>query len=117
MIVTGAGVDLEDFEVRGDPVRYRAEFDQDAVRPSTAVVATLAAVTGADPTEMEPLYDSVDTDALDAVLGARSARDSPVSVTVDVGGYEVEISSDGVVDVDPSETASPSARGEWVSIE
>lgn len=105
MMATEAGVDLEGLEVRGDPVRYRVTFDQEDVRPSAAVVAAVSTVTDADPIEMPALYDSVDPDALDALFDGYRGRERPVSVTIQIGDYEVVISNDGVVDIAPPETA------------
>jgi len=117
MIRTEAGVALEGLEVRGDPVRYRVTYDQSDVSPSAAVVAAIATVTDADPTEMRPLYDSVDPDALDTVLEASSGQQRPISVTIDVGEYEIEISNDGIVDIDPPGTPSLDGRRDVTSLE
>ena len=38
----------------------RMEFDWTEIAPSTAVIELLAEESGQDPTELEPLYESVD---------------------------------------------------------
>ncbi|KOX92416.1 hypothetical protein AMS69_13700 [Haloarcula rubripromontorii] len=44
--------------------------------PSEAVVAAVAAACNRDPLEMDPLYESIDPDALNAVFRSRPNTDS-----------------------------------------
>lgn len=75
---------------------YRATFDADAVGPSTAVVGAVSAVVGADPTELAPLYATVDPDALDALVGGRHPS-GHVSVSFTLAGHDVTLSAGRVV--------------------
>lgn len=61
----------------------------DAARePSEAVVMAVAERKGVGPTEVPPLHDVIDPDALDDVFrGRRSGR-----VTFEYAGYEVTVS-------------------------
>lgn len=73
--------------------------------PSMAVVEAIADHEGVDPIDLErPLFDVVDTDALDAFIGhdgSPPASNAEVRFTYD--GYRVRVSGDGSVDVTPSE--------------
>lgn len=65
-------------------------------RPSTAVLETVAAVEGCEPTDLEtPLYECVDPEALDALVA------SPLrgEVRFSYHGYELTVDGRGNVDV------------------
>lgn len=84
----------------------RAEYDWSEVAPSTAVVETVAVVADEPPTELRPLQETVDSDALDTLV-ASDGIDSPdgdVSVSFTLAGQDVLVESDGTVAVWP-ETA------------
>ncbi|MDZ5812419.1 HalOD1 output domain-containing protein [Halorubrum sp. AD140] len=69
-------------------------------QPSTAVIEALAASTGRDPTAMPPLYDYVDPDALDALLGSRTGDpEDSVTVSFAYDGVAVRVASSGWVEV------------------
>lgn len=75
----------------------RAVHDWAHISPSTVLIETIADVTDRTPTEMEPLYDSVDPDALDALLKndgtAHLAQALSISFTFE--GFHVTLRSDG----------------------
>ncbi len=71
---------------------------------SLAVVGALAAVRGVDGTDLPPLQESVDTDALDALFDGGPSAD--LSVTFVVDDAEVTVSGLGRVHVRAS---APSA--------
>lgn len=76
------------------------------VSPSTSVIEEVATREGVDPTELDqPLYHAIDPDALDTLV--RSSADAPspssLSITFTYHGYEVSVSSDGVVDLERRE--------------
>jgi len=90
----------------GEPVpdsnsTIQTEFDWESVTPSTAVIETIAIAANTDPSEVEPLYDSVDSDALDRLLQSTGTRPTNGSTTVSfaVSEYEVSVHSDGTVAV------------------
>ena len=81
---------------------YRARFTwNDATTPSTAIVETLAAIEGRDPTEYPPLRRCVNTDSLDELLRRRSARRETEGVEVEFAysRYRIAVSSNGIVSV------------------
>ncbi|WP_158600514.1 HalOD1 output domain-containing protein [Haloarcula sp. Atlit-7R] len=85
---------------------YHHQYDWDA--PGTlgqAVISAVAAATGTDSTELEPLYNHVDPDALDALFRPLST-DHPRatgSVSLVVDGYDVTVYSHGEIIVHLSE--------------
>lgn len=69
---------------------------------SERVVHAVARARDVDPLELDPLYDSVDPDALERLFDASSASDSAVQgrIVFGMAGCEVTVRSDGRVDVD-----------------
>lgn len=78
---------------------YHARFDSS---PATAVVEAIAAISDADPSELDPLYATVDGDALDQLLSfpAPPGRSGDLSVTFRYQGYAVTVHSYGVIRVE-----------------
>ncbi len=70
---------------------------------STTVVHALADAKDVDPLELDPLYEALDPDALDALFaptdGSGSARHGKVQFVTN--GYEVEVTSTGRVHLTP----------------
>ena len=82
----------------GSPDRnvFEKEFDPAEEDPSTILIDTIAYIHNADPVTLDPLAETVDTDALDALLTARSAPDErPIEVTFSYEGLFICIRSDG----------------------
>jgi len=77
----------------------RDMYDWSTVTPSTAVVETIAAHADCDATRLDPLYDTIDPDGLDAVVRSNADRETEnsVSVSLEHAGYEVTVYSAGVV--------------------
>lgn len=71
--------------------------------PSRAVVERIAAEEGTDPTELPPLYGSIDPDALDDFFSRGRATDAQSSgrVRFRYAGYDVAVRGDGDVTLDP----------------
>ncbi|GAB3691787.1 hypothetical protein GCM10028857_29610 [Salinarchaeum chitinilyticum] len=67
--------------------------------PSLAVATAIADATGSDPTTMAPLYETVDTDALNRLL----RTDASVEIVFEYEGHAVEVQGDGGVTVDGDE--------------
>ena len=86
----------------------RMEYDWTATTPSVAVIETVAVARNREPTRLEPLYEAVDPDALDALI--RSIGDSPVAdgatVVFEVTDKSVTVHGDGAVVVRPGESAT-----------
>lgn len=64
--------------------------------PAEAVVTAVAEATGQSPLAMDPLWETVDAGALNAVFDGTEERASSVSVTFDYCGQRVTVTSDGV---------------------
>lgn len=81
----------------------RAEFDWSAVAPSTAVIEAVAIATDREPMALEPLYDAIDPEALDAFVLSTKTRPTAATSTVAFGldGHDVTVHCDGTVVVRP----------------
>lgn len=77
--------------------------------PCTAIVEVVAEATGREPTDLPPLYESIETDALDALVS--TSTDASTRVTFDYAGVEVTVRSNGEFEVrtDGAEAHGPSA--------
>lgn len=71
------------------------------------MVETIARREGADPSDLPPLYDAVDTDALDRLAGPRGAGTGDVEVTFAYQGYRVTVRGDGRVSLAGVERPGP----------
>lgn len=72
---------------------YRVTYDEPMDSPSMAVVRAVAALEDVEPVAVDPLYDAVDPDALDALVSSADADgDGDLRVSVTVGEYRVTIS-------------------------
>lgn len=68
--------------------------------PSAAVVQAVGAMTDREPTSLDPLYETIDPDALDALCTNSDAADP--SVTFQYHGFSVTVEgTDRVVVVEP----------------
>lgn len=87
----------------GNRVEKRQQYDWEETDPSVAVIETLAATTGREPTALDVLFDHVDPEALDALIrssvGTEHEADTLVGFAVE--GYRVTVSGDGYVSVSP----------------
>lgn len=83
--------------------------DDDRRPVSERVVAAVCSELEADPTEVEPLYDAVDPEAIDALFpAAPDAADDPArQFTFTYEGYVVDVAADGTVDLSQAESGSP----------
>lgn len=77
---------------------------------STALVQEIAAAEGVDPTELPPLYDAIDTDALDALVQQSGAAD--VTVEFDYGNYRIHIGGTREITITPSDRPTGEAPAE-----
>ena len=72
--------------------------DEDAP-PSQSVVERVAAREGVDHTELTPLFDAIDPDALDKLLDTNGRTESAVQISFTYHGYDVTVTGDGAVRV------------------
>jgi hypothetical protein len=63
---------------------------------SSAVVCAVAAVSDTEVTALDPLYDVIDPDALDAAISSLD-EDAGGYITFTYAGYEVLVRSDGQI--------------------
>lgn len=107
-VVSGVGVETVAYHEDTETVRTR--FDQEKTAASTAVVATLAEVTGTDVVDMDPLHDSVDPEALDSAVRVRDGTEGDVHVTFTHEDHEISVYSYGLVRIS-AERGPPSGNG------
>lgn len=101
MGATHTGVTLESLEFHRGSGTYRARYDEETTAASMAVVTAVTEVLDADPVDLTPLFDSVDTDALDELVDGETATDGSVHTSFPFEDHEIGVSSDGVVAVTP----------------
>lgn len=93
---------MKDTEIhRGDgesrTSEHRYEWDRE-LELSIAVIEAVADVANSNPTELEPLGNYIDPDALDRLFGPRDSHDTlEGSVSFPLGEYFVEVHSDGQI--------------------
>jgi hypothetical protein len=77
--------------------RYEAGSEQ---TPATAVVEAVARAEGVDATELPPLYDDVDMDALNRLFdGGKSVTGPGTVLTFQVDNWNVFVNTDGRIRV------------------
>ena len=81
----------------------RHTYDWKATRPSAAVVEMVAIATDREPIGLQPLFEAIDPEALDALL-ARDGdeRSADTYVSLRYAGHDVTVRSDGEVEVTPT---------------
>jgi hypothetical protein len=92
----------------GDTEAVETAYNWSETPPTQAVIEAVAIATNREPTDMDPLYDAVDPDALDAILvdGERAVpQDLVVSFTY--MDCEVVLRANGDVMVEPLEETGP----------
>lgn len=93
--------DPEDTAAAGEST-HLASFDpDDGERASEAVVTAVATLDGTSPVELDPLYDVVEPDALDALIthARRTDATGTHELRFSYEGYDVDVSSDGRIRV------------------
>lgn len=89
---------------------YDTQYDMEsAVTPTEAVVEALTAVENVGPQELDPLYETIDGEALDRLFAhADETGESPAILSFTVDGWNVFVSGDGQIRVcDPDVTVDP----------
>lgn len=90
----------------GPDGEIRAEYDWSTVAPSLAVIETIAIALDREPTTIEPLFESVDPDALDRLVhsdGFSSADGGPYVRFTHVG-HDVTVHAGGTVVTRPTDS-------------
>lgn len=72
-------------------------------RPSESVVTAIESLTDEPATELTPLYDAIEPDALDALFEHARRTDQPgrQRLTFTYAGYEIAVHGDGTLEVTP----------------
>ncbi|PSQ15691.1 hypothetical protein BRD00_13610 [Halobacteriales archaeon QS_8_69_26] len=89
----------ESVRERGADGTVRAQYDWAATPPPIAVAETVAVALDRKATAFEPLYESVDPDALDALVQSKASSATPgeVTVTFPVADRQVTVHGSGEV--------------------
>lgn len=81
---------------------------------SYTLVRAVSAVTGDDPRTIDPLYASVDPDALDTLVrSARNERPSTLAITFFYHGCYVTVRESGTVRIRPCAGAIEQSHSGW----
>ena len=97
---------IDGVEFDTDTDTFWTTYDSARDSLSLAVVAVVAAVEECAPTDLSPLHDAVDTDALERLFDAPSGQlQTPTSTSFRYEGYEVTVSSEELVQVTPLDDA------------
>ena len=75
----------------------RAQYEWSSTDPSTAVIEAVSAVVEREPTKIEPLYSTIDPDALNAAI--RSGSDAATTVSFPFAGRRVTVPGTGEIAV------------------
>lgn len=89
----------------GDGWPVSARYDWSSKSPAMAVIETVAAAVDQQPSDLDRLYEHVDTDALDAFIQSYSPGGSDVTLTFSYAGHLVSVDATGEVVVRQSESA------------
>lgn len=81
----------------------QAEYDWSLLAPSTAVIETVAIATNREPTGLDSLFETVDPEALDALVRSSGPHTTERDVTVRFGfaGHDVTVQNNGMVVIEP----------------
>ncbi|WP_436908947.1 HalOD1 output domain-containing protein [Halosimplex marinum] len=93
----GSGVDSPAGGSADEPIVLRHDWTGRR-EPATAVVQAVAVAANSAVSELEPLGNAVDPDALDGLVD-REGDGSPVKVSFEYEGTEVGVRSDGTITV------------------
>ena len=86
---------------RADP-HVEGRANGGATPPSRAVVKAVAQAADRDPSALEPLYEAIDPDALDAIYRSRrETQSSALRVSFSYASFEVTVGPTGAVEVSP----------------
>jgi hypothetical protein len=75
----------------------REQYEWSSTDPATAVIEAVSAVVDRDPTEIEPLYGTIDPDALNSAI--RSGADAATTVSFPFAGRRVTVHGTGEIAV------------------
>lgn len=83
---------------------YQTKFDPDSDSSSAVIAEAIAAIEGRDAKNLEPLYQSFDSDALDRLIESTdNKKESIIDIEFTTNGYEITVSSEGTILLQPEE--------------
>lgn len=99
-LVRGTGTPfVSDFSPSGGyerrPDTFHLTFDPEAEPASHAVVKAAAFVHNVEPTDLSPLGDVLDPDALDALVGSGTTNEAPLEVSFTYESLEIQVICEG----------------------
>ena len=112
MVSTKAGFEFDSETYHRSSATHRFAYDPASTPAHMAVVSALSTVLDVGPTDMEPLAETVDTDALDALVRDVDPVDGEVEVAWTQAGFAVTVHSRGVVTLSPSGDGGPRSTAE-----
>lgn len=86
-----------------DTGAVHSRYDWSVTAPSIAVIQTVAAISGKEPTSLPKLFEAIDPDSLDAICSREASipESEPIHVMFSYYGHVVTVKSDGEVIVTP----------------
>lgn len=100
MVTTASGIELASFVHDAESGTYRARYDRERIPASLAVVAARAAVSNVDANELPPLFQFVDTDALEALTADSDRESDGFELSFAFAGHRVTVYGDGRLRID-----------------
>lgn len=93
--------DLDDTMADPEKGTHRIEFTYESDPPSVVVVEAVAALTGKEVQELDPLYNTIDPDTLDKLFRptVKGVHQGDGQISFTYHGYDVTVRSYGVIDI------------------
>lgn len=101
MSTHSTGIELQSLEYSPDTESYRATYGQATTSASMAVITAVADTLGVAPTELDPLYTAIDTDALDELMANRATTDTPIYVSFTFESLDITVASNRTLWITP----------------
>ena len=109
MIMLAGGIAVQAFDYDPDSATYQGKYKA-GESASLAIAVMLAAVRNQDPIELRPLDETIDTDALDGMMGFQHEKNGDVQVTFSYEDHVITVASTGDVVISaPTDDSSPPA--------
>lgn len=98
---------MDDWVFHPESKTYHTRVDWKSQEPlSTTVISAVAAITGIEPTRLEPLYQRVDPDALDSLFRPREETErTGCSLSFVLAGCEVTVHGRGEIVIQPPQAS------------
>ena len=90
-----------DSEREDSPDAQYYEYEWDEINPTSGVIEAAAATTGQDTTQLAPLYQEFDPDALNALVTKLPTDDELITVSFTYADQNITVRNDGILRVEP----------------